>query len=211
MLNEMQIDLLGELVNMYISKAANMLSEMVGQRIILSVPSVEIISQSDGMDDIDLKIARVSSGHIVSSTVSFDGKFTGKAIVLFPVDDAKRMVNTIMGDENPVVQGTVGVSELHDTDFDVLKEIANIMINVVVGEFGNLLGIKLKYTVPSVELTNVSRNDKSYAVPEGSCMLILNTRFSLSETEVNGAMVIALSLSSLEALVEKLSEMLGEC
>ncbi len=44
MLNPMQKDALTEIINVYIGKAASMLSEMVNQRVILSVPEVELIA-----------------------------------------------------------------------------------------------------------------------------------------------------------------------
>ena len=47
MLNELQKDLLAELVNVYVGQAASMLSEMVSQKIVLSIPEVELIAISD--------------------------------------------------------------------------------------------------------------------------------------------------------------------
>ena len=43
MLTEMQKDVLGEIVNVYIGQAASLLSEMTGQEIRLNVPQVLLL------------------------------------------------------------------------------------------------------------------------------------------------------------------------
>ena len=44
MLTEMQKDVLGEIVNVYIGQAASLLSEMTGQEIRLNVPQVLLLT-----------------------------------------------------------------------------------------------------------------------------------------------------------------------
>lgn len=47
MINELQKDLLKEYINVFIGQAANMLSEMANQRVLLSVPEVEIVNMAE--------------------------------------------------------------------------------------------------------------------------------------------------------------------
>ena len=47
-LNELELDALTELVNLGVSKAALSLREMVGEQVLLSVPSVDLIAAQAG-------------------------------------------------------------------------------------------------------------------------------------------------------------------
>ncbi len=57
-----------------------------------------------------------------------------------------------MHDAGNIVQNEEGFA---DTDFDVLKEIANIILNAILGELGNTLEVKMEYSLPEIELLYV--------------------------------------------------------
>ena len=50
MLNELQKDVLGEIVNVYIGQAASLLSEMTGQEIRLNVPQVLLLASGEATE-----------------------------------------------------------------------------------------------------------------------------------------------------------------
>ena len=66
MINELQKDLLKEYINVFIGQAANMLSEMANQRVLLSVPEVEIVNMAE--DEV-LSSELFSHGHITSKII----------------------------------------------------------------------------------------------------------------------------------------------
>ena len=49
-LNELELDALTELVNLGVSKAALSLREMIGEQVLLSVPSVELIARKKAIE-----------------------------------------------------------------------------------------------------------------------------------------------------------------
>jgi chemotaxis protein CheC len=100
--------------------------------------------------------------------------------------------------------------ELLDTDIDVLREIANVILNSVMGGFGNLLNTCLEFSIPEVELLFMAdKEDQDPLLTNLAHILVLRTDFSLSGGEVTGIMLIAFSLSSLELLLNKLDSMLS--
>jgi len=208
MLNEQQSDLLKEYVNVFTGKAASMLSEMANQKILLRVPEVEVLHMAqDGVDALK-KISLFSEGHIVSSVMNFGHDFSGRALLIFPAEKAKNLVDACLGDGNEEDASAVS---LEDTDFDVLKEISNVLLNSIIGEFANMLGVKLEFTLPDVELIFVSEfEQKMYLKNNNIYILMLYTVFTLAETKVDGVVVIALGMDSLNMLVAKLNEVLGE-
>lgn len=208
MLNEQQSDLLKEYVNVFTGKAASMLSEMANQKILLRVPEVEVLHMAqDGVDALK-KISLFSEGHIVSSVMNFGHDFSGRALLIFPAEKAKNLVDACLGDGNGEDASAVS---LEDTDFDVLKEISNVLLNSIIGEFANMLGVKLEFTLPDVELIFVSEfEQKMYLKNNNIYILMLYTVFTLAETKVDGVVVIALGMDSLNMLIAKLNEVLGE-
>ena len=205
MINELQKDLLKEYINVFIGQAANMLSEMANQRVLLSVPEVEIVNMAE--DEV-LSSELFSHGHIVSSSMKFGNDFSGRAMLIFPAKKAKLLVDACMGMESEEIQD----EEFHliDTDFDVLKEISNVILNSVIGEFSNLLDTTVEFSIPDVELLFVSENEQKMYLKNDIYMLMLYTSFQLAEAEVEGVVIVALGMNSLNKLIDKINEILGE-
>ena len=205
MINELQKDLLREYINVFIGQAANMLSEMANQRVLLSVPEVEIVNMAE--EEV-LSNELFSHGHIVSSSMKFGNDFSGRAMLIFPAKKAKLLVDACMGMESEEIQD----EEFHliDTDFDVLKEISNVILNSVIGEFSNLLDTTVEFSIPDVELLFVSENEQKMYLKNDIYMLMLYTSFQLAEAEVEGVVIVALGMNSLNKLIDKINEILGE-
>lgn len=208
MLNEYQKDLLAELVNVYVGQAASMLSEMVNQRIVLAIPEVELISISD-VDRADRRHnIFFSEGHLITSSLKFGHEFNGKAFLMFPADQAKILVNTCLGEN--VSDLDTDARSLMDTDLDVLKEISNVILNAIIGEFGNFLELKLEYALPDIELIYVSHTDNQVFLKNEVYVLVLHTSFSLADTNVKGVIIVALSMNSITNLLSKIDALLGD-
>jgi len=206
MMNELQKDLLKEYINVFIGQAANMLSEMANQRVLLSVPEIEIINMADESDTGNRKL--FSHGHIVSSSMKFGHDFSGRALLIFPAQKAKMLVDACMGETDNVYSDQP--FELIDTDFDVLKEISNVILNSVIGEFSNLIGTTVEFSVPDVELVFVSEDEQKMYLKSNVYMLMLYTSFVLADAEIEGVVIVALGMNSLNKLISKIDEVLGE-
>lgn len=202
MLSELQKDLLSEILNTNLGVAASLLSEMVNQKVILSLPSLDLKKGNE----IDLRplIRENSDFHTsVLSTMRFGNSFSGNAYIVFPADKAKYLVEACMGEED---KGEL-FSKLSEQDLDVIKEISNIIFNAVIGEFGNLLDVKLEYSLPKIEMTVVDAMDGGI-LPEEMHFLSMFNSFYLSKSQVRGMIFIALSIGSENMLINKLNEML---
>jgi len=207
-LNDLQKDIMTELVNVYVGQAANMLSEMVNRRIVLTIPEVELLSIQD-LDPSDQRF-RVffGDGHLITSTLKFGHEFRGKASLLIPADQAKVLVNICLGEV--AAEPDPEAIALMDTDLDVLKEVSNVILNAVIGEFGNFLGLRLEYTLPDIELVLVSNSDHTLFLQNEVYVLILHTSFVLADTKVKGVIIIALSMNSISTLLCKIDALLEE-
>ncbi|KAA8783566.1 chemotaxis protein CheC [Paenibacillus sp. 4624] len=207
MLNELQKDLLTELVNVYVGQAANMLSEIVDKHIVLNIPEVELISITE-VDPEDRRYNILfSEGHLFRSSLQFGYQFQGKAFLMFPAEQAKVLANMCLGELTESVDKSD--CRLMDTDLDVLQEVSNVLLNAIIGEFGNFLEIKLEYVLPDIELIHVTKTDPQILLQNEVYILVLHTSFLLADTDVKGIIVIALSMDSISSLLDKIDALLG--
>src|SRR3984957_7061253 len=80
LLNELQLDSLTELVNIGVSRAAHSLREMVGAQVLLSVPTVRLVSRAEAVGILsEREISNLVAVHQI-----FEGDITGRALLIFP-------------------------------------------------------------------------------------------------------------------------------
>lgn len=207
MLNPMQKDALTEIINVFIGKAASLLSEMVNQRVILSVPAIELITVTqEGYPSKQLPPV-FSPGHIISSSIGFGQKLQGKAFLIFPADQAKFLVNVCLG-EDATISENENLLEFIDTDLDVLKEISNVILNAIIGELSNFMNTRVGYSLPDIELIYISESESKIILKDSTYILLLHTTFILSETQVKGFVLIALSMNSVTWLLKRIDALL---
>ncbi|HEX2939376.1 MAG TPA: chemotaxis protein CheC [Ruminiclostridium sp.] len=202
MLSEIQKDLLSEILNTNLGVAASLLSEMVSQKVILSLPALDLKKGNE----IDLKPLSTDSEFNTSVLCSmrFGNNFSGNAYIVIPVDKAKFLVDACLEEDN--ADGDY-YSKLTAQDLDVIKEISNIIFNAVIGGFGNLLDVRLEYTLPQIEMTAINSMDGGI-LPEDMHFLSMFNSFYLPRSQVRGMIFIALSVSSENMLINKINEML---
>jgi chemotaxis protein CheC len=134
----------------------------------------------------------------------FGKNFSGNAYIVFPAEKAKYLVDACTGETT--VKTNI-MPKLTIQDFDVIKEISNIILNAVIGEFSNLLDVKLQYSIPVVEMTKIDSGENEI-LPENMHFLAMFNSFYLSKSQVRGLIFVALSVSSEKMLMNKLNEML---
>jgi Chemotaxis protein CheC, inhibitor of MCP methylation len=208
MISELQRDALAEIFNIAIGRAASVLSDMTNRKIELSVTEVDLLLGNK----IDVTFLNscvgICSGHIMSSSVKFGDEYTGKAFLLFPASQAKILVNLCLDQMEPDDSFVVDEKELLDTDFDVMKEIGNIILNSVIGGLANLLVTKLTYSLPEVETFFVSSENQVAVLQNNIYLLTLKTLFSIANTQLRGAILIIMGMDSIDQLIRKINDML---
>ena len=100
--------------------------------------------------------------------------------------------------------------ELTDTDFDAMREIANIILNALMGGLGNLLSVKFEYNLPQVELIYFTDEDNSIDLSNNKYLLIIQSVFDLQDVSITGSVVIILSMDSISFLRTKIDNQLEE-
>lgn len=195
-------DILKELFNISVGKSASLLSEIIEKRIILNIPDLKILDINKNTEEIDHYITKVIEGSLMVSSISFKNKLEGRASLLFPAEKMRSFINLCM---HETIDIETYDTNFTDVDFDIIKEIGNIVLNSIIGEVGNYINVKFNYTIPEIKLIN-EINVSSILEEEGyTYILMLYINFKIEDTKIDGAIIINLTLKSLDELLNRIS------
>ena len=198
-LTDRQNDALAELINIAFSRTGAALSELTGQRVLLSPPSVSVHRTTD----LPIALARYIPGEVASIHQVFAGPVAGDALLLLNYEGAMELTNLLI--EEPIPDF------LDESAREVLTEVGNILLNACLGMFGNLLRVHVSFSVPRLHLESLDdlvaslltgEDDRRYA-------LVVSTAFKVRDSAVSGFLVMALSVASLDRLLHEIEEWEG--
>jgi chemotaxis protein CheC len=194
-LTEQQTDALGEFINIAFSRTASSLSEITGQRVLLDVPQVEIYQ----IEEVAANLTRFLPGDVASIHQPFDGAIAGDAFLILNYEGAVRLTDLL-------TDGNVRQQQLDESAREVLTEVGNILLNACLGMFGNVLHVRVSFSVPNLHLESLDELINS--VKKGHeglrYAIIVYTSFRIRESSVTGYLVLVLSIVSLNRLIEEI-------
>lgn len=196
-------DILKEMFNISVGKSAKILSEIINKKIRLDVPRIKFLD-SKNKDELNSSFSNIPDGTLMLSSISFSQRLNGEAKLIFPANKMKTFINLCLNEEN---KGAENI-EFTDMDFDIIREVGNIILNSIVGEMGNFLDINLNYTLPEVKVFDKEDFKRDIGSKEYFYMLMLYITFIICDTEIEGAIIINLKTkNSYEQLMEILKKM----
>ena len=187
-----QEDALKELLNIGFGRAASSLSQLTGHRVLLDVPAVSI----HALADLKNALASVVHDEVASVHQIFSGQVAGDALLILN-HQAAAVLKQLLTDE-PALPLQVDASAR-----EVLTEVGNILLNACLGTFGNLLDVKVSFSIPHLDLNTLQSVLESLLVNREGMRygLLVHAGFRLRDTEVTGYLVIVLSVASLDRLI----------
>lgn len=206
MLDLQQEDALKEYMNIFLGQASSLLSEIVDKKVVLTLPEIMLLDldcEEDRKRYTGVRPALFNS-HVVSSSIEFGNVFSGNARLLFPKDKAQVLAHLCLGEDYENTED----DNLTDVDFDVIREIGNVILNSVLGGIGNLLHIKLDYTFPKVQVCFFPEKEEELFFSKESDVLIICNTFSIEGVELEGAIVMVFNMESTVELIKKIDEIL---
>ncbi len=196
-LDELETDLLAELFNIGVGRAADSLSRMVNQEVKLSVPSVEFRSVNDMTQFLG------GDNTICSVSQSIRGAFDARSMLLFPEENGMEVVRQLMGSH----LSDELVAEMQE---EALSEIGNIVLNACIGAIATSIHEKFQIDLPIFEKGTPIYLLASGASSDDSGILLIKIHMDLSKCEVRGYLAFLLGHSSQQNLQKCLKIMLDE-
>jgi chemotaxis protein CheC len=189
-ITEEQLDILREIINIGVGKAASTLNSLLGSHIKLMIPYVKLIK----FNEIQKEIEGNESDNLASLNLKFKGNFSGSAKLIFPTDGASKLVRAFAEEDDDE-------EDLDEIRSGTLSEIGNIVLNALMGTLSNLLRQHLVYSPPSYiegELDKLLHADK---FDLDSVNIFARTRFVIQDIEIVGDFVLFFEVGSLTTLI----------
>jgi len=189
-LSEIEQDVIAEIANMGVSRAANGLRQMVGHEVLLSVPAVNVVTREAAARLVE----RGGSSKLVAVQQSFEGPFSGRALLIFPAAQSLELVRSIVGDEH-------SLEDIIDLEHEALAETGNVILNACLATIANVLRQTMRMSLPTVVRGD---GDKLFGVQsdpaEGNLVLFLYIDFTVKNREIRGFIALLLDLPAVAAL-----------
>ena len=198
-LNDIQYDVLREIGNIGAGNATTALSQMLNQKMDMSVPKVALVPFNEISD-----VMGSEDQTVVGIMLGFEGDLEGMMMFLFDTKSAHHLVNTLMmrDKEYGVEEG----AEFSDMDMSALNEIGNIVSGSYLTAISKLTNLKMISTVPEMTIDMIGA---LLSVPAsefgkyGDKLLLIQSQFGELDF-VNGYFLMIPELNSYDKLLESL-------
>lgn len=193
-LDDLALDALTELFNLGVGQAAHAFSQISGEMVQLTVPSVLLIKRRD----IAPHLGEGQDAQVSAVRQRYSGAINSEAVLMFPAERGLQLVQMMVGGELPLDQ-------LAEMEQEALSEIGNILLNSVMASVADALRIQLDGSLPTVEMSAV--NSVLGGADDGDAsVLLIDIQFEVAAREVKGLLAFMLDVASegaLEQLIQR--------
>lgn len=192
LLTSQEKDVLGEISNISMGSAATALSGLLGKRVEITFPRVEIVSSQE-MD------AFFPEEHIMVKVLYAEG-LRGSNILLIKNEDAKAMVSLMMGGDGK----SDLPQEIDELGISALGEAMNQMMGSASTALSDFLGLRVSISPPEVVFENVSEAERRWVEEQGEESLVAITFRLVVEDVIDSSMIQLVPLSLAKEVVSSL-------
>jgi chemotaxis protein CheC len=195
-LSEVEQDAIAEIANQGVSRAATSLRQLVGERVLLSVPAVNIVTRRAAAELVE----RGGAASLVAVQQSFEGPFSGRALLIFPQSQSLELVRSIVGPEH-------SLEDVIDLEEEALAETGNIILNACLATIANVLRRTMRMSLPSIvrgdgdTLFDVRLSDG-----RSDLVLFLFIDFTIKQRDIRGFIALLMDLPSIDNLKQIVRE-----
>lgn len=187
-LSDIERDAVAEIANIAVGRSADSLRRIVGHEVLMSVPSVDILTREKAA----MALAKPGTRTFIAVCQSFQGPFSGRALLIFPEANSLALVRAILGRE-------MSLEDVADIEDEALAETGNIILNSFVATMANVFKRVLTMSLPSV-MRGDSRQLFEAPAVEDDLVLLLYINFEISQKAIRGYLALVMDLPSLETL-----------
>lgn len=190
-LDSMHLDILKELGNIGAGNAATSLSQLLNQRVDMSVPDVKLLRLRD--------VPYILGGPeipVIGVTVLVEGDGEGQILLLFTRSSAEKLIKNIVSAFSP---GDIS-DEIRNS---VLLEVGNIVGSTFLNALSSFTNMKFIPTVPSSAYDMAGALlDTALAVEVGEedIIIVIITDFTVHEEVIEGYMIFVPNPESLSKI-----------
>ncbi|MEX2284687.1 MAG: chemotaxis protein CheC [Gemmatimonadota bacterium] len=137
-----QLDGLREIANIGAGHAATALSQMVNDRVMVSVPEIQVVRLEDVAELLG------DPNEVVSAVMmKLLGDVTGRTVQIFPAPTASALVGSLTGRSSISFPDEFG-----ELEQSALKEVSNILVGAYINALSEFMGMMLIMSVPALAI-----------------------------------------------------------
>lgn len=133
-LSEMEEDALKEFFNMGLGNAADSLSQMVNNEVLLSLPQLKVVPFAEAtkmlVDNADEKLVAIRQ--------NFSGELNGTALLIFPGAEGLELVRTLLNEQ-------ISLEVLMELEQETLLDVGNVVLNAFLESFTQMMSIQFEF------------------------------------------------------------------
>lgn len=188
-LTEMERDVVTELFNIGVGKAAAAFGQLTREKVQLAVPRVDIVDY----DEASTLLAETTGEPMIGIRQDFEGPLTGVAALIFPERSSLEIVRAAIDDRFPL-------DDISELERETLLEIGNIILNSCLAAISDMLGMTtaaslphLVHSAPPDLLDSLSARSSTDRL-----VLFLHIDFSVARLNVSGYLLFILGVEGSE-------------
>jgi chemotaxis protein CheC len=201
LLKILEVDTLKEIGSMGASHAANSLSAMIGEKVLIEVPRLAVIPVEE--------IPSFLGGHEERAAgvfVKYHGDLDATFMILFPLRASMEIAGVLLG----LQEGKR--KDLSEMETSAIQEIGGIMASHFANALSDFLGFKIIPTSPAFSCDMVGAMMDFLTVDLGQRTektILFSTTFHSSSKEIEGYMFLAPEVGSLKKIFKTIKEKYG--
>ncbi len=192
LLTPQEKDVLGEISNISMGSAATALSGLLGKRVEITVPQVEVISSKE--------VGAFFPGEHILVKVLYAEGLRGSNILLIKSEDAKAMVSLMMGGDGK----SDLPQEIDELGISALGEAMNQMMGSASTALSDFLGLRVSISPPEVIFEEVTEAERKWVEEQGEERLVAITFRLVVEDVIDSSMIQLVPLSLARKIVSSL-------
>ncbi len=188
-----QIDVLKEVINVGVGKVAELLNAMLSSHIHLQVPALKVLLP----DELAMELSKDTNEQLSCVNLPFNGTISGVAELVFSAENASKFVTTLTNEQ-------VDMVDMDSIRAGTLTEIGNIVLNAVMGNISNFLGLKLRYSIPTYTEGDFSSLIPVHPITPDVNVVVIHAHFVVEKLEVEGNIILFFKMGSFDKLLVEL-------
>lgn len=195
-LSELEQDALLEVLNLGMGQAADALSDMVRDEILLSVPRLFFLPWEEAI----AMIGPDAAARMSAVRQRFTGPFHGSTLLIYPRERSLELVRALLRDE-------VTLEECQELEPESLTEVGNILLNACLGSLANIMGVEILCDLPVFlqGTRDALLATERHAGSDDGIILLLYVDFTTHGDTVKGHVVLLFDTWSIQRLKQELA------
>lgn len=189
------LDIVREVINIGIGEAANALSKLVNNRVVIRSPDVRVIELAGLHDYLRDQVASIG----VYISQNFRTLVKGRTILFYTRECSISLLNAVYG-------GALNTSTLTETGIATLNEIGNIIMGSCMAEISNAIEGRITFDLPqaTVEVSETYFQNLILELGEEDRAIVVKNVMRIQDTDIHGYLFVLLTFDDFMSVIRRM-------